>query len=95
MPRFEIVAQVTREFDCETAEEAAAIFRRQLCDGEGHTDNILHLALWRDEPIPHSPLPPALRQQLVSFFDALDRCAGEAEEEFRGRVEAILTGPRG
>ena len=93
MPRYEIVAHVTRDFDCETAEEAAVVFRRQLRDEDGHADNLLHLALWRDEPVAHSPVPPSLRQQLVSFFDALDRCASDAEEEFRGRVEAILTAP--
>ena len=93
MPRYEIVAHVTREFDCETAEEAAVVFRRQLGDEDSHGDNLLHLALWRDEPMPQSPLPPVLRQQLVSFFHALDRCASDAEEEFRGRVEAILTAP--
>lgn len=91
MARYEIVAHVTRELDCDTPEEAAAIFRRQLRAATGHTDGVMHLAVWRHDPEPsRSPLPPALRQALLEFFDAVERCAGEAEDAFRGRVEAIL-----
>jgi hypothetical protein len=93
VPRFEIVAHVTREFECETATEAAAIVRRQVQAEATAADRLLHLAVWREDAGPAvSPLPPALRQRLVEFFAALERCAEEAEDAFRGRVEAILTG---
>lgn len=91
MAHYEIVAHVTRELHCDTAEEAAAIFRRQLLSDAGRGDSLLHLAVWRqDAASESSPLPPTLRQHLVDFFAALERCAGEAEEAFRGRVEAIF-----
>lgn len=91
MAQYEIVAHVTRELPCETAEEAAAIFRRQLLADAGRGDGLLHLAVWRqDGANQSSPLPPSLRQQLVDFFAGLERCAGEAEAAFRGRVESIL-----
>jgi hypothetical protein len=94
MPRYEIVAHVTRDLDCESAEEAAAEFRRQLLADAGIADALLHLAVWREDPAPAaSPLPSSLRDSLVGFFDGLERCAGEAEEAFRGRVEAILMVP--
>ena len=94
MPHYEIVAHVTRELDCASAEEAAAEFRRQLLADAGPADALLHLAVWREDPAPAaSPLPAALRSSLVDFFAALERCAGEAEEAFRGRVEAILMVP--
>ena len=91
MPRYEIVAHVTRELECASAEEAATEFRRQLLADAGLADTLLHLAVWRQDPAPAlSPLPPPLRHGLEEFFMALERCAGEAEEAFRGRVEAIL-----
>jgi hypothetical protein len=91
MAHYEIVAHVTRELPCDTAEEAAAIFRRQLLTNAGRDDGLLHLAVWRQDGADQSsPLPPALRQQLVDFFAGLERCAGEAEAAFRGRVESIL-----
>ena len=94
MPRYEIVAHVTRELDCASAEEAATEFRRQLLADAGLADALLHLAVWREDPVPAaSPLPSSLRRNLVGFFAALERCAGEAEEAFRGRVEAILMVP--
>ena len=94
MPRYEIVAHVTRELDCASAEEAATEFRRQLLTDAGLVDALLHLAVWRDDPAPAvSPLPTSLRRSLVNFFAALERCADEAEEAFRGRVEAILMVP--
>jgi hypothetical protein len=94
MPRYEIVAHVTRELDCASAEEAATEFRRQLLTDAGLADALLHLAVWREDPVPAaSPLPGSLRRNLEDFFAALERCAGEAEEAFRGRVEAILMVP--
>jgi hypothetical protein len=94
MPRYEIVAHVTRELECASAEEAATEFRRQLLADAGLADALLHLAVWRADPAPAaSPLPTSLRRSLVNFFADLERCAGEAEEAFRGRVEAILMVP--
>ena len=91
MPRYEIVAHVTRELDCASAEEAATEFRRQLVADAVLADAILHLAVWREDPAPAaSPLPSSVRDNLEDFFTGLERCAGEAEEAFRGRVEAIL-----
>jgi hypothetical protein len=92
MPRYEIIAHVSQELTCETAEDAAAIVRRQLLAQSGTRANLLHLAVWREDPAPAaSPLPPALRQTLVDFFATLERSAGEAEAAFRERVAAILT----
>src|SRR5687767_11373863 len=92
MPRYEIIAHVTRELTCESAEDAAAIFRRELLAGTEPNDALLHLAVWREDPSPaSSPLPSSLRQALVDFFTALERSAGEAETAFRERVAAILT----
>jgi hypothetical protein len=92
MPRYEIVAHVTREMACESAEDAAAIYRRELLAGAEANDALLHLAVWREEPAPAaSPLPASVRQALVDFFTALERSAGEAEAAFRERVAAILT----
>jgi hypothetical protein len=34
-----------------------------------------------------------LRKSLMDFFASLERCASDAEEAFRGRVEAILMVP--
>ena len=91
MPRYEIVAHVTRELPCESAEEAAALVRHQVLEKTDEGTDLLHLAIWRQDPPPAvSPLPSPLRQKLVDFFVGLERCAGEAEEVFRGRVEAIL-----
>ena len=92
MPRYEIIAHVTLELACETAEDAAAIVRRQVLVNGGQEDDLLHLAVWRDDPAPaQSPLPADLRQTLVDFFVTLERCAGDAETAFRERVAAILT----
>ena len=94
MPRYEIVAHVTREIDCASAEEAATEFRRQLLTEAGLADVLLHLAVWREDPVPAaSPLPTSVRHSLEDFFSALERSASEAEEAFRGRVEAILMVP--
>jgi hypothetical protein len=94
MPRYEIVAHITRDLDCASAEEAATEFRRQLLTEAGLADALLHLAVWREDPAPAaSPLPPSVRRSLEDFFAALERSAGEAEEAFRGRVQAILMDP--
>ena len=56
MPRYEIVAHVTRELDCASAEEAATEFRRQLLADAGLADALLHLGVWRaDPPQQHRP----------------------------------------
>lgn len=92
MPRFEIVAHLTSDLDCETAEDAAALFRnRALAETRAAVD-VVHLAVWRHDPPPAvSPLPTPLRQQLREFFTALERCASDTEDAFRERVAAILT----
>jgi hypothetical protein len=93
MPRYEIVAHITSELDCQNAEEAAAIVRRQIADGPAGPNQLLHLAVWREEPaeVP-SPVAPRIREKLVEFFTTLEQSAAEAEETFRGQVEAILMG---
>lgn len=94
MPRYEIVAHVTRELECTSAEEAAEEIRRQVLADAGPNDAIVHLAVWREDPAPAiSPLPSSLRKSLMDFFATLERCASEAEDAFRGRVEAILMVP--
>jgi hypothetical protein len=91
VPHYEIVAHVIRELDCETAEDAAAIFRRQLLADARHADTLVHLAVWREDPAPSgSPVSASIRQKLVDFFSSLELSAGEAEAAFRGRVAAIL-----
>ena len=93
MPRYEIVAHVTSEMDCLNAEEAAAIIRHQIADGPVGPNHLLHLAVWREEPgETPSPVDPAIRDKLVDFFLTLERSAADAEETFRGQVEAILMG---
>ena len=94
MPRYEIIAHVAGDLECDTPEEAAAVFRRQLLSEAGGAVALHHLAVWRHEASPAaSALPPAVRRKLVDFFAALERCAAEAEETFRGRVAAILAVP--
>ncbi len=91
MPMYEIVAHLRCELEGDTAEDAAALFRRRVVRETGVADELLHLAVWRqDQQSAVSALPEALRQQLREFFVALDRCASEAEEDFRERVGAIL-----
>src|SRR3712207_2343539 len=69
VPHYEIVAHVIRELDCETAEDAAAIFRRQLLADARHADTLVHLAVWREDPAPSgSPVSASIRQKLVDFF---------------------------
>ena len=92
MPRYEIIAHLSQEVDCESAEEAAAIVRRQLLADTGAQGDLLHLAVWRQDPASAaSPLPPELRQILLGFFATLERRAGDAEAEFRQRVAGILS----
>jgi hypothetical protein len=96
MPRYEIVAHVVRELDCDTAEDAAAVFRRQLLAEARGDDALVHLAVWRDELDPAaSPVPQPLRIKLAAFFAAVERCAEDAEAAFRDRVTAIFMGPAG
>ena len=96
MPRYEIVAHVARDLECATPEEAAAVVRAQLLATPGGASELHHLAVWREVVEPAaSPLPPPLRRKLIDFFAALDRCAADAEEVFRGRVAAILAAPAG
>ena len=91
MPRYEIVAHVIRELECDTAEDAAAIFRKQLLAESRPDDTLVHLAVWREDPeLTESPIPASLRHKLIDFFATLERCAEAAEDAFRGRVEAIL-----
>jgi hypothetical protein len=93
MPRYEIVAHVTSEIDCLNAEEAAAIIRSQIQEGPAGPNQLLHLAVWREEPgDTPSPVDAAIRDKLVDFFLTLEQRAAEAEETFRGQVEAILLG---
>jgi hypothetical protein len=92
MPRYEIVAHFTCDLAGATAEDAAAEFHRQVLANAGIADEVLQLAVWRQEPTASgSPLPTSVRQQLIDFFTALERSAEEAETAFRQRVEAILT----
>ena len=91
MPRYEIIAHLTRELPCERAEDAAATFRQQLLADSEPGDGLLHLGVWREDTAPAaSILPPDVRQSLVAFFAALERCAEDAEAAFRERVAAIL-----
>lgn len=94
MPRYEIVAHVVRELECDTAEDAAAVFRRQLLADAQPGDTLGHLAVWRDTAdTAESAVSPAVRQQLTEFFAVVERCADDAEEAFRDRVAAILMNP--
>ncbi|MFN8589936.1 MAG: hypothetical protein U0031_00655 [Thermomicrobiales bacterium] len=91
MPRYEIVAHVTRHLDCDTPDEAAARVRQQLLTDPDSGNELLHLAVWQEEPAPAvSPLSRALRQRLNDFFIALEQTATDAEAAFRLRVEAIF-----
>ena len=91
MARYEVVVHLTCEVECTSAEEAAAIVRRQMFPVPLAAERLLHLADWSgDQALPASPLTPVVRQHLLAFFTTLTQCAGEAEEAFRDRVEAIL-----
>lgn len=93
MPRYEIVVHVTSEMDCTSAEEASAIIRRQILESPTGPNQLMHLAVWREAPATEpSPVDPAIREKLVDFFRTLEHRAAEAEEAFRGQVEAILLG---
>lgn len=91
MPRFEILYHATCDLDCTSAEEAAAALRARLTGRDGDEIQLHHIAVWREDG--HgatSPLDTAARVQLDAFFTEVLRCAQEAEERFRGDVEAIL-----
>jgi hypothetical protein len=93
MPRYEIVVHIASEMDCQTAEEAAAIVRRQIMSNSTAPRQLLHLAVWHDaRGGTPSPVDPVIRDKLVDFFRTLEQRAAEAEETFRGQVEAILMG---
>ena len=91
MPRFEILYHATCDLACDSAEQAATILRAQMMGpGEGQTQ-VHQFAVWREDAnAAVSPLDSAARTQLDAFFVEVDRCAREAEERFRGDVEAIL-----
>jgi hypothetical protein len=89
MPRYEIVAHVVRELGCETAEDVATDFRRQLLGEARRGDALVHLGAWRGETGP-ATVPPTVWPQLAAFFVEVGRCAGNAEAAFRDRVEAVL-----
>ncbi len=90
MPRFEMLYHATCDLGCASAEEAAAMIRTQM-SGSGRDQAQIHqLAVWRDDGDAASPLDAAARTQLDAFFTEVRRCAQEAEERFRGDVEAIL-----
>jgi hypothetical protein len=91
MPRFEILYHATCDFGCNSAEEAAAIVHAQMTESDAGQLQVHQLAVWRaDGDAGDSPLDPAARAQLDVFFSEVLRCAQEAEERFRGDVEAIL-----
>jgi hypothetical protein len=91
MPRFEILYHATCDLGCDSAEEAAAVLHAQMTASGGDQSQVHHLAVWRtDGDAVDSPLDPAARTQLGLFFSEVTRCAQEAEDRFRGDVEAIL-----
>jgi hypothetical protein len=91
MPRFEILYHATCDLSCASAEDAAAIIRAQMAVSGGDQVQVHQLAVWRaDGDAALSPLDFAARAQLDAFFAEVLRCAQEAEERFRGDVEAIL-----
>ncbi len=88
MARFEIVAHVVRDIECESFEEAVAIVKDQL---GAKPDSLLDLVVWQQEPSPASSvLPPYLRQKLTVFFSGVARRIAENEEDFRGRMEVMV-----
>jgi hypothetical protein len=91
MPRFEILYHATCDLPCASAEEAAAILRAQVTGPVAGQAQVHQLAVWRDDAdAAASPLDAAARTQLDAFFTEVLRCAQQAEERFRGDVEAIL-----
>lgn len=90
MPRFEMLYHATCDFGCTSAEEAAARFRAQMAESGWGPTQIHQLAVWREDGDAASPLDAAARTHLDAFFTEVQRCAQEAEERFRGDVEAIL-----
>ena len=93
MARFEIVAHVVRDIECESFEEAVTIVKDQLGAEPNSPDSLLHLVVWQQESSPASlVLPPYLRQKLTDFFSGVARRIAEDEEAFRGRME-VMVGP--
>jgi hypothetical protein len=91
MPRFEILYHATCDLGCSSAEEAASLFHAQMTESDSAHLQVHQLAVWRDDrDADTSPLDHAARAQLDAFFSEVLRCAQEAEERFRGDVEAIL-----
>jgi hypothetical protein len=91
MPRFEILYHATCDLDCTSAEQAAALLRAQMTGSGGDQLRVHEFAVWReDADAALSPLDSAARTQLDAFFTEVRRCAQEAEDRFRGDVEAIL-----
>jgi hypothetical protein len=73
---------------------AAAAFKLRLLPGANGPVTLRHLAAWGLAADPTaSALPAALRRRLADFYAELERCAAEAEDVFRVRVEAILSAP--
>ena len=91
MARFEILYHASCDLGCTSAEEAAAILNaRMRASGEDQMQ-VHQLAVWHDVAgAADSPLDTAARFQLDLFFQHVHRCTQEAEERFRGDVEAIL-----
>lgn len=88
MARFEIVAHMVRDIECDTFEEAVAIVADQLGAEPNSTDSLLQLVVWQQESSPaDSALPPYLRQELTDFFASVARRVAEDEDAFRGRIE--------
>lgn len=91
MPRFEILYHATCELGCSSAEDAAALIHAQMTESGGDQVRVHQLAVWREDgDAGASPLDAAARAHLEVFFREVQRCAQEAEERFRGDVEAIL-----
>jgi hypothetical protein len=90
MARFEIVAHMVRDIECESFDEAVAIVKDQL---ETEPGSLLQLVVWQQEPSPaNSVLPPYLRQKLTDFFAGVARRIAEDNDAFRGRM-AVMRAP--
>lgn len=91
MPRYEILFHAVCDIACDSAEDAAVMVRTQMLGLASDQAQVRHLAVWRDDPeAAVSPLDSDARAQLDAFFTAVQRCANQAEDQFRHDVEAIL-----
>jgi hypothetical protein len=52
MAKFEIVAHLVRDIECESLEEAVAIAKDDLGAEPNSPDSLLDLVVWRREPSP-------------------------------------------